>query len=330
VVGVSDDRLPSRAVPGPTATYRLRDGRPVLSTVDPAFDRAFAATETGTPVAEFWRTNDLTAEESSVEAVVDALAAGDAVEATVPRPESGGRYRLRATPGDGGEDGGHLVAVETAADAAVEAERIARVVSHDLRNPLDVARARLRAARESGDADPAHLDHVARAHDRMERIVEDVLTLARGETALSVSDGVAVDRVAADAWDTVDTDGAELSVGDDLPTVAADPDRLRRLFENLYRNSVEHGRPAAPDADGRPAVLVRVEATDEGFAVVDDGTGVPAGDRERVFDPGHSTDDSGTGLGLTIVERIATAHGWTVAMTESASGGARVAFRVRD
>jgi len=56
------------------------------------------------------------------------------------------------------------------------------VISHDLRNPLDVAKARLRAGQETGNED--HFDHVERAHDRMEQIIQDVLTLARGSESI--------------------------------------------------------------------------------------------------------------------------------------------------
>jgi len=61
----------------------------------------------------------------------------------------------------------------------------------------------------------------------------------------------------------------------------------------------------------------------DGFYVADDGPGIPPDERDRVFEPGHSTSEDGTGYGLWIVEEIVTAHGWTVDATESATGGAR-------
>jgi signal transduction histidine kinase len=60
-----------------------------------------------------------------------------------------------------------------------------------------------------------------------------------------------------------------------------------------------------------------------GFYVADDGRGIPAADRERVFREGYSTGDDGSGLGLAIVANVVDAHGWTVSVTESAAGGAR-------
>ena len=64
-----------------------------------------------------------------------------------------------------------------------------------------------------------------------------------------------------------------------------------------------------------------------GFFVADDGPGIPPADREAVFDAGYSTNDGGTGFGLSIVQEIVDAHGWRVAVTESADGGARFEIR---
>ena len=69
-------------------------------------------------------------------------------------------------------------------------------------------------------------------------------------------------------------------------------------------------------------VTVGPSSEGDGFYVEDDGPGIPAGERERVFDHGYTTGD-GTGLGLAIVERVADAHGWSVRVGESEAGGAR-------
>jgi signal transduction histidine kinase len=66
-----------------------------------------------------------------------------------------------------------------------------------------------------------------------------------------------------------------------------------------------------------------------GFYVADDGPGIPEDDRERVFEPGHTT-GGGTGFGLPIVARIAEAHGWSVTVTDSETGGARFEIRSVD
>ncbi|MGQ4555618.1 ATP-binding protein [Halobellus sp. GM3] len=98
----------------------------------------------------------------------------------------------------------------------------------------------------------------------------------------------------------------------------ADSDRLQNLFENLFRNAVEHAGESA---------TVRVGLLDgRGFYVEDDGAGIPTEERDRVFDLGHSTADRGTGYGLAIVKWIADAHGWEVSVTDGTEGGARFEF----
>jgi signal transduction histidine kinase len=84
-----------------------------------------------------------------------------------------------------------------------------------------------------------------------------------------------------------------------------------------------------PAADATDGVTVRLVGLDDGrgFAVEDDGPGIPPAEREQVFDRGFSTATDGTGFGLAIVRRVAAAHGWSVAVEESAAGGAR--FEVR-
>jgi signal transduction histidine kinase len=91
---------------------------------------------------------------------------------------------------------------------------------------------------------------------------------------------------------------------------------MATLVENLLRNSVEHGA-------GAPTITVGRLAESDGFYVADDGPGISPHERDRVFESGYSTAADGTGFGLAIVEQIAEAHGWEVAVTESAHGGAR-------
>ncbi|KTG08881.1 hypothetical protein AUR64_13795 [Haloprofundus marisrubri] len=200
------------------------------------------------------------------------------------------------------------------ADQNERLERFAEIVAHDLRNPLTVAKGFLELERREHDSE--HLGRVDEALDRIDRIVDDVLAAARDGRTVTDRTSVSLNRVAQNAWRNVDTADATLDVRAS-GTVDADEDRLRRLFENLFRNSVEHG------TDG---VAVTVEDIDEGFAVADDGPGIPPEDRQRVFELGFTGPSQGTGLGLNIVRTLAHAHGWSVRATESESGGARFEF----
>jgi PAS domain S-box-containing protein len=197
-------------------------------------------------------------------------------------------------------------------------DEFATVVSHDLRNPLNVAQGNLQLARETGRDD--QFGKVEAALDRMESLVEDLLTLAREGESVGETELVPLADVSWEAWTTVDTREATLTVEPDVSAVEANPDRLRQLFENLFRNAVEHGGPT---------VAVRIgKLSDGGFFVADDGPGIPEEKRDRVFDSGYSTAEESTGLGLNIVENIVEAHDWAICATESEDGGSR--FEVTD
>jgi PAS domain S-box-containing protein len=198
-------------------------------------------------------------------------------------------------------------------------DAFASVVSHDLRNPLNVAQARLSQARAAPDDAEAHLDAVAGAHDRMERLVADLLTMARSGEAVGEREAVPLAEAAETAWSHVGTGDATLTVETDR-VVAADPLRLGQLLENLFRNALQHG--AEDPAD----LTVRVGDHPDGFFVADDGVGIPPDEREQALEPGYTTDADGTGLGLGIVSAVAEAHGWSVSLTGSRDGGARVEF----
>ena len=191
------------------------------------------------------------------------------------------------------------------------------VLGHDLRNHLAVAKGRLDLARD--ERDDEHLASVARSHDRMEELLDDLL--AARDDGFGVGDGepVSLEACAQRAWETVEAGNAELDVESDLE-FRADRQRLSQLLENLFRNAVEHGsiHPQLP-----LTVTVGPLPDGSGFYVEDDGRGLPSTDRERLFDEGFSTTEDGTGLGLAIVGDVVSGHGWTVEAAEGPAGGAR-------
>ena len=187
------------------------------------------------------------------------------------------------------------------------------VVSHDLRNPLNVAEGRLQLAKSECESE--ELSHVEAALDRMEVLIDDLLTLARQGETVTDFESIGLAALVEDCWATVETPAASLEVEIDSETsIRADPSRVKQLFENLIRNAVEHG-----GSD----VTVTVGELSDGFYVEDDGPGIPANNRDTIFEAGYSTATSGTGFGLNIVNQVVSAHGWTTHVTESNDGGAR-------
>ena len=236
-------------------------------------------------------------------------------------------------------------------------EEFADVVAHDLRNPLSVADGRLELLADEYDSE--HIETVQNALGRMRAIIEETLTLAKQGRYAGERSVVSLPDLLERCWETVETPGVRLTVETDA-SVLADADRLRHLFENLFRNSVEHSSTsprsqahgdsvehsstsnrAEPDdtaehaasgsATDPHAVTIRVGLLEDadgptGFYVEDDGPGIPAEKRDRVFEPGYSTDTDGTGYGLAIVMWIAEAHDWSVSATEGTAVGARFEF----
>ncbi|WP_128081436.1 PAS domain-containing sensor histidine kinase [Haloferax sp. ATB1] len=198
-------------------------------------------------------------------------------------------------------------------------QEFANTVAHDLRNPLNVARARLELARESGDAE--HFEPVERAHERMAQMIEELLLLAEQGQAVLDPNAVTLADLVSQGWEHVETANATLEIDIDTSVVImADEGRLSELFENLFRNALDHG-----GAD----VTVQVATLDEstGFYVEDDGPGIPVDKRDEVFEAGYTDAAEGTGFGLSIVQQIVDGHDWEITISEGTAGGARFEIR---
>ena len=194
-------------------------------------------------------------------------------------------------------------------------EDFAHMLSHDLRNPLSIARGQLELARIDRE-DDERLEKVADAHARIDELIDDVLALARQGQAVTDPERLDLGTVAETAWENVDTGQATLQVLADSD-VAADRSQLTQLFENLFRNAIQHGGQA---------VTVSIGDLPKGFYVEDDGPGIPEDERDKVLDKGYTTDADGTGMGLTIIQTAAEAHHWDVIITEGTDDGARFEF----
>ena len=189
------------------------------------------------------------------------------------------------------------------------------IVAHDLRNPLGAVQGYTDLALESAEGAQAdHLRRIERAADRMERLVSTLLRLARDGGDVGERTPVDVAEVARDAWSFFEGGDATLVVRSDA-TVYANRSRLQQLFENLFRNAIEHCGPS---------VTVTVRDTDDGFAVADDGPGLPPDIEATLFTPAFDR-GAGLGLGLLIVERVVSGHEWD-ASVHSDSEGTTFAF----
>lgn len=203
---------------------------------------------------------------------------------------------------------------------------IATEVAHELRNVLQVISASAYVARhEAGRGEaPAALPHILKIEKNARiahGIVDDLMALARGETLHSEPILLAETLVAA--RDDIEPSAAQWDdalAPHDL-RVRAHAGLLVRLLHVLYENAIQACAPRAPVVSTR----ARVEGGRVLLEVADDGPGVPSQIRARVFEPLVTARAGGTGLGLALARRIATAHGGTIQLVE-ATGGAT--FRI--
>ena len=205
--------------------------------------------------------------------------------------------------------------------------------SHELRTPLTIVRGQLEVLamheHPSGD-DVRRVEQIVRTEiDRMSRIVEDLVLLAHADDSafLRVAPIDLPEFLAGIVDGLRPTADRTMVLAEPVPPVVltADPDRVAQALRNLLRNAIVHTEPGG---------LVRLTATASAgsvrLVVDDDGPGIAADDRERVFDrlarldAARGRDRGGAGLGLAIVRAIVVAHHGTVRIERSPEGGARI------
>ncbi|ELZ44174.1 GAF sensor signal transduction histidine kinase [Halorubrum coriense DSM 10284] len=178
-------------------------------------------------------------------------------------------------------------------------DEFAGVLAHDIRNPLTAAVGYTEYAIETApDTVTTRLRTVMDSLDRIEELIASTLALAREGVDVGERDRVDLGRVAREAWDLVAPSNAALEVAESR-ALTADESRLRQLFENVFRNVDEHCGTG---------VTVTVRGTDSGFAIANDGPEMPAEIADSLFDDAFGADRGG--LGLLIVERVVSGHGW--------------------
>lgn len=195
-------------------------------------------------------------------------------------------------------------------------EAFRSVVSHDLGNPLNLAAGRLDLAHSECESE--HLSKVGDALERIDSLTDEALTFVDVGRAVTDPEPLSLAEKAGECWEYVAEGRGELRTTD--TTIRAEPQRFRRLLNELFRNAFVHN-------DDEITVEIGPLEESHGFFVADDGAGIPADEREYVFDRGYTTDSDRDGNGLAIVESITTAHGWEMSL--DADSGTRLSFRTR-
>ncbi len=218
-------------------------------------------------------------------------------------------------------------------DAFSRQRQFASDASHELRTPLTAIRGQLEVLARSERPEPAEVRRVEGVvlteMTRIERLVDDLLTLARLDEAVPLQRREISLRPFLQGIAEAEPHG-EVAVGE-VPTgtLNADPDALTQVIRNLLANARRHAGPA-----GGVAVSAVSRGTRLTVSIDDDGPGIAAAERERVFTRFHRSDlardrgSGGSGLGLAIARSIVESHGGRIWAEDSPLGGARVAFEL--
>jgi two-component system sensor histidine kinase KdpD len=219
------------------------------------------------------------------------------------------------------------------AEALAEGDRmrtaLLRAVSHDLRTPLASIKASVSSLRQTDvhwtpEDEAELLANIEQNADRLDALVGNLLDMGRLQAGSlePFLRATAVDEVAPVALRGLDdADHLVIVVPDDLPLVRADPGLLERVLANLFSNALRHSPP-----DMRPMLRAKEEGDRVVLDVVDHGPGVPAGLKERIFEPFARLDkrSPGVGLGLAVAKGFAEAMGGTIVAVDTPGGGLTV------
>jgi two-component system, OmpR family, sensor kinase len=240
--------------------------------------------------------------------------------------ESRVRLRHRHGPGEVSE------LADVMNDMAARIERqmadqraLLATVSHEIRTPLARMRLLLERARTRHGEDPS-FDEIEGEVVAVDDLVAELLASSRLDFGALTPKELEVASLVTEAVERAGVDPTTIDVEVTHRTIEGDATLLARALSNLLENAKRHGK-------GVSAVLVREEAGAVVFSVEDSGPGLAPGEETKIFEPFYrgragETDGRSAGLGLSLVKRIAEAHGGRVLAENRAEGGARIGFSV--
>jgi signal transduction histidine kinase len=245
-----------------------------------------------------------------------------------------GNYAVDLAHVGGADEIGHLAErfremASRLADAELQERNFLMSVSHELRTPLTAIRGHVDALREGLADDPglraASLDVIAAEGARLERLVGDVLDLAKLDARrfTVLREEVDMQRLCDQAYTAFAEEARRRGIDyrrsfDGAPTIVTDGDRVLQIISNLLSNAFRW----TPDG-GRVGLELAAENGHVSVAVDDTGPGISPMERERIFRPFWSQDNSGTGLGLAIARELAVALGGRIDLDSQPGQGSR-------
>ena len=214
----------------------------------------------------------------------------------------------------------------------IHSERLAAVgemsviVAHEVRNPMSSIRScaqRIHKAVEEKDPNKKYTNYIMQEVDRLERIVKDMLTVTRQPKPNLVEENVnrVIEEILLHMDDEIRKSGTVLTkeLDQNLPAILVDPALLEQVILNMIQNALifmqDREKKELKIATGQDKRFLQIRISDT-------GPGIPAHNRNRVFEPFFSTKPQGTGLGLAICQRIVLAHKGKIELESEMDKGA--------
>jgi len=196
------------------------------------------------------------------------------------------------------------------------------IVAHEIRNPLTSIRGFAQRIARRAESDPevsGNAGVIVEEVDRLQRVLGDVLDFARRARARRKPTDIG--QVIRETLQLLSYDSERLEVrldlDDSLPLVHADPEQMKQVFLNLFRNAVQA-------MEGQGTMTIRARAADKRveIEVQDTGTGIPVSVQEKMFTPFFTTKPAGTGLGLSLVKSLIEDHRGGISVSSEVGKGA--------
>ena len=211
-------------------------------------------------------------------------------------------------------------------ESLAEVGELTAGIAHEFRNGLATIHgyARLVDRNRLPETFRPHLDGIRQETEALGEVVTNFLNFAKpAQVAWSPIDlRAVVERAADEVRGDARKRGGDVTIQGEFPTIEGDDVLMRQAFSNLVRNAIE----ACGNSSGGPKILIdgRVEGSNLRVSIDDNGPGIPASARERVFRPFFTTKGRGTGLGLALVQKIIVTHNGRVHAAVSSAGGASI------
>jgi signal transduction histidine kinase len=208
--------------------------------------------------------------------------------------------------------------------------RFTSSIAHEIKNPLTgiAAGVQYLAKRlQPGATEADTVDFILAEIARLNRIVDDLYKIARPPQLVLAT--TTLNKVVTKSLFCLSEDvvrkrlHVEQSLGPDMPSFDADPERLQQVLINVIKNAIEASRE-----NGTIEIATTADDARVTVKVTDGGPGIPPGERARIFEPFYSTKKGGTGLGLCISQAIIEEHGGRMTVESPPDGGARFVIEI--